>query len=100
MGANFPGPSERSWGQASQVASGGCHSAGMRDPRWFGFNPAISIQPALQNWRVGIDTPVAQEGPIAAHFLHAVRIAFGDQNGFFSRGRFGNHLAEWVGDEG
>ncbi len=44
MGANFPGQSVRSCGQASQVASCGSHSAGMRTE----FALA-SIQPPLQN---------------------------------------------------
>src|SRR6266849_9299043 len=36
IGANFPGQSVSSWGQPSQVASCGSHSAGMRKPSEYG----------------------------------------------------------------
>jgi hypothetical protein len=57
------------------------------------------IQPAAQYRRIRVDAPVAQEGPVAANFLHAVRIALGDQDFVFARRGLRDDLSERIGDE-
>ena len=76
------------------MASCGSHSAGIRH-----VNSATSVQPPLQDRRVGVDAAIAQERPAAANFFHAVRIALRHQNLFARSRRFGDDLPKRIGDK-
>src|SRR5690348_3414409 len=56
-------------------------------------------QVPAQNRRVGIDSPVAEERPIAARLFDETRIALGDEDGRL-RIRLGKDAAERIADEG
>ena len=70
MGANLPGQSVFSWGHASQVASCGSHSGGHVGTSFFRH----FSEPAACDGPVSIDTAVAQERPVAAHFVRPSRV--------------------------
>ena len=59
-----------------------------------------SVKEAAGNATVGVDTAVAEEGPVLAGDLGEFGVDFGDQNGFFRVRGFGENAAEGVGDEG
>ena len=50
-------------------------------------------EPSFEDRRVGVGAAVAQEGPVAADFLHAAQIAFDDEDLFFVGGSFRDQLA-------
>src|SRR3984893_1142198 len=95
IGANFPGQSVRSCGQASHVAACGSHSAGMR---YFGRLEAEerglgrfalkeftrrSIDPPLKQRAIGIDAAVAEKRPVTPYLFHTAEIALHDQGFLF-----------------
>src|SRR5690349_8554334 len=57
-------------------------------------------EPAIKDGLVGINAPVAQEGPIATSLFAPGGIAFDHENLLLAVGRFRNYLAERVGHEG
>src|SRR5204863_9380101 len=58
-----------------------------------------STQPSLVELAVRVDPPVAQERPVAAHFVHAPGIHLADQNRLLRGPRLGHDLPERIGQE-
>src|SRR4029077_19158945 len=67
--------------------------------RLCGFCASIA-KPAVEDRRIGVNSAVAKERPIAAGFFAPGRIAFDDQDFFLGGGSFGKNLPERVRDEG
>ena len=59
-----------------------------------------SLDESLVDARVGIDTPVAQEGPAAADLLDARRVDPAHHDLLPIRARGGDHHAERIGEKG
>src|SRR5881396_3050771 len=95
MVANFPGQSERRCGQVSHVASWRSHSAGMRKEA-----EGDLVKEATFDSAVRVDAAVAQEGPVAAHFLDAADIHLRDQDLLAIGGGLRHHDPEGIGHEG
>src|ERR1044071_7467193 len=57
------------------------------------------IEKSLLDTGVGIDAPVAQEGPVAAHFFNASEIHFCNQDLLAIGTRLCDYDAEGIGDE-
>jgi len=79
---------------------------GIQKPRSKGAAPLAAegmriIRPASDlRWAVGINAAIAKERPVAAGVFTFGGIAFDHEDFFFIVGRFGNGLAEGIGDEG
>jgi hypothetical protein len=82
--------------------SGGSHSVRERITRI--AIPARALrqtfaEPAFEDWLVGVNAAIAEEGPIAPGFFTERGIAFDDEDGFFVGGSFGENFAEGIGYE-
>src|SRR5277367_587568 len=60
---------------------------------------ASFVEPAAEDWVVGVHTAVAQERPVAARRLGFCGIAFHDEDFFLVVRSLSNDLAKWVGNE-
>src|SRR5215831_13550150 len=60
---------------------------------------AGSRKKPVRNGPVGVDAAIAQEWPVAAHFLHLAHIAFDDENLFAIMGAFGEDAPERIAHE-
>jgi len=54
---------------------------------------------AARQVRVGVDSAIAQEGPVAADFLDLGQVAFDDQRFLVGGACARDDLARWIGDE-
>ncbi len=100
IGANFPGQSVFSCGQASQVASWRAHSPGMRNPSEAGVSLwSILREPAFGNGRVSVYAAISQERPMSANFVHLFRIALRNEHLFFLGRGLHDYASERVTDE-
>ena len=74
-----PGQVSTLWGQASQVAAWGSHSAGQRKPLEAGpFSRSVVKERTKR--AVGVDATVAQERPVAAGGLDEREITLDHQD--------------------
>src|SRR3989475_1289209 len=92
MGGNLRGQSLALCGQASQVAACRSHSAGMRLS-----GESVSEEPVLDTV-VRVGAAVAQERPVAAHFLDAGEVHLGNDE-LFGLAGLRHHDAEGIADE-
>src|SRR6185312_12937558 len=103
MRSSLPGQLASLWGQASQVAACGAHSAGMRKPCSAGVRAesvvGMSVAHAAGEVLIGVHAAVAQEGPVLAHGLDFVEVAGGHHDLFLFRAGAGQDAAAGVGDE-
>src|SRR6185312_3692043 len=101
MGANLSGQSVISCGHASQVASCGPHSAGIRNASETGVWILLiqSAKPAVCDRRVRVNAPVAEKRPVAPDFIHLLWITFHDQHFFLMRRGLHQHSSERIGYE-
>src|ERR1019366_2247564 len=67
---------------------------------WKALRARASLEPSLQDGRIGINAAVAEERPVPANLLDAAGIAFHNQDFFLVRGRFGEHLSKRIANEG
>ena len=58
-----------------------------------------SIDQAIGNRRVGVDSAVAQERPVAANFLESFQVDFADQDFFAVVRGFGEDAAEGIAEK-
>src|SRR5262245_59164840 len=98
MGANLPGQSLSLCGQAIQVAAWRAHSAGIRRGA-ISEVPVSTVEEALGDGGVGVDAPVAQERPVAAHVLDASAVALDDEDLLLGPRAFLEDDAERIGHE-
>jgi hypothetical protein len=59
----------------------------------------LFAQPAIQDWRVGVDAAVAQKRPVAPRVFAFRRIALDNENFFLVVRGLGENLPEGIGDE-
>lgn len=57
-------------------------------------------KPTARNGCIRINAAVAEEGPIAAYFIHLFGVAFGNENVFFASGRLRDDAPERISDKG
>src|SRR5947209_14304818 len=64
--------------------------------RNFGFR-VLQIEKSARDWRIRVDAPVAEEGPVAARVFKEPQINFTNQNFFFLVRGLRNDAAERIG---
>src|SRR6266850_2501930 len=69
----------------------------MRTP---GADTGLIGQEAALDAAIRVDAPVAEERPVAAHFLHACEVHLGDDEGLLVGGRLRDDDAKRISEEG